>query len=132
MTKFKYPTPHEIIEFNKLILKEIKVKKADKPELLSYLALSESVNACEKAKGSIYEKAAALLKNLIQRHPFASGNRRTAFAITERFLIDNGAKLKISNEAINAETLKGLREGYYSDEEIKNWLKTGAIRKFER
>lgn len=33
MTRFKYPTSQEIIEFNKIILKEIKVKKADRPEL---------------------------------------------------------------------------------------------------
>lgn len=66
MTKIKYPVSEEIIEFNKLVLKEIKVKKADKPELLSYKALVESINACEKTKGNVYDKATALLKNLIQ------------------------------------------------------------------
>lgn len=132
MAEVKYPKPEDVIEFNKIILKEIKVKKADKPELLSYKSLIECIELCKKISGGIYDKAASLLKNLIQKHPFASGNRRTAFAVTERFLIDNGVKLKISNEAINAETLKGIREGCYSDEEIKNWLKTGRIRKFKR
>lgn len=132
MVNIKYPNPEDVIEFNKLILKEIKVKKADKPELLSYKALVESINACEKAKGDIYDKATCLLRNLIQKHPFASGNRRTAFAVTERFLIDNDTKPTISNEEANAKILKGIRKSYYSDEEIKNWLKTGKIRKFER
>lgn len=79
-----------------------------------------------------YDKATCLLKNLIQKHPFASGNRRTAFSVTERFLINNNFEIKISNEAINAATLTGIREGYYSDEEIKEWLKTGRIREFKR
>jgi len=132
MTEVKYPEIEDIIEFNKIILKEIKVKKADKPELLSYKSLVECISSCKKIRGDIYDKAACLLKSLIQKHPFASGNRRTAFGVTERFLINNRAKLKVSNEALNATTLKGIREGYYTDEEIKNWLKTGRIRKFKR
>jgi len=132
MAKIEYPTHEEIIEFNKLILNEIKVKKADKPELMSYKSLIDSINACENAKGDVYDKAVCLLKNLIQKHPFASGNRRTAFAVTERFLLDNNSKSRVSNTEVNASTLKGIREGYYSDEEIKQWLKAGKIRKFER
>lgn len=132
MTRFKYPTPQEIIEFNKIILKEIKVKKADKPELLSYKALVDSIDMCKKMEGDIYTKAVCLLKSLVQKHPFASGNRRTAFAVTERFLTDNHTKSKISNAEEQAKILKGVREGFYSDEEIKNWLKTGRIREFKR
>lgn len=132
MANIKYPTPEEIIELNKLVLKEIKVKKADKPYVLSYAALAESISLCKETEGDIYDKAACLLKYLIQKHPFASGNRRTAFSVTERFLTNNGSKIKISNEAVNATTLKGIRERYYSDEEIKKWLKTGTIRKFEK
>ena len=126
---FKYPTPEEVIEFNKILLKEIKVKKADKPELLSYTSLVACIDSCERLKGDIHDKATCLLKNLVQKHPFASGNRRTAFAVTERFLTDNNFKSKIINTEVNANTLKGIRYDFYSNEEIKNWLKTGKIRK---
>ena len=132
MAKIRYPTTSEIIEFNKLLLKEIKIKKADKPELVSYKALTKCIEACQNLEGDLYYKAACLLKNIIQKHPFASGNRRTAFAVTERFLSNNEAKLNITDAKFHVQTLKGIREGYYSDEEIKNWLKTGKIREFKR
>ena len=132
MGKIQYPTPSEIIELNKILLKEIKVKKADKPELLSYKALTKCIEACQSLEGDMYDKATCLLKNLVQKHPFASGNRRTAFAATERFLSNNGAKLNITDAKFHVQTFKGIREGYYSDEEIKNWLKTGEIREFKR
>ena len=132
MTGFKFPTLENIIEVNKLALREIKVKKADKPKLLSYTALKDSIDNCKKMKGDVYDKAACILKNLIQKHPFASGNRRTAFIVAEDFLLSNKATTKLKNEKRHAKALTGIREGYYKDDEIKNWLKEGEIREFKR
>ena len=93
--KIKYPTTDEIVEINKLVLREIKVKKADKPELLSYSALMESIEKCETTEGDVYAKASILLKSLVLKHPFASGNRRTALVVTSHletliFVVNNG------------------------------------------
>ena len=54
MVIIKYPSIKEIIDFNKLVLEEIKVKKADKPELLNYTALDKTIELCKKVKGDVY------------------------------------------------------------------------------
>ena len=128
----KYPTENKIIEYNKFILQEIKVRKADQPKVLSREKLKEAINECKKKKGELYDKAASLLKSLIQKHPFASGNRRTAIASVEMFLEDNKLKLRIKNTKEQAEVLQGVRENFYTHKEIKDWLKNGKIREFKR
>ena len=132
MKRIKYPKLKEIIEYNKFILKEIKVKKSDKPKVLSLLKIRDSIQNCKKFKGDIYNKATCLLENLIQKHPFASGNRRTSLFTTLVFLKDNNVTPKVKNEPKSAKVLIGIREGFYNSLEINNWLENGKIRKFKR
>ncbi len=84
-----YPTIERVIEYNLLALSLLKVKKADKAAILSKSKLSAVIHTCQEEKGNIYDKAIMLLKGIIQQHPFASGNRRTAFITTKDFLITN-------------------------------------------
>lgn len=72
-------------------------------------------------------KAVYLLKNTINKHPFASGNRRTAFIITKHFLLLNELEFNIKDEPEYAKIMTGIRENYYADDEIKNWIKHGQI-----
>ncbi len=132
MSNIVYPEAEKIVDYNKLLLKEIKVKKADQPKILSFLKLEEAIKGCKNIEGSIYDKAAGLLKGIIQKHPFASGNRRTALFTTLTFLKNNKVDTNIKNDPEYAAILIGIREGFYSDEEISNWFKNGKIRKFER
>jgi death-on-curing protein len=127
-----YPTPEKIIEYNILVLALIKVKKADKAQVMSYKKLQDVIEGCKNFDDNIYGKAAYLLKNLVKAHAFASGNRRTAFISTKDFLISNNIKIKIENDPKYAKVLTGIREGYYTDEEIKEWIKHGTIREFKR
>lgn len=69
---------------------------------------------------------------LEKSHPFASGNRRTAFITTKKFLRDNNVKPKVPNNNGHSKILLGIREGYYNNIEIKEWLKNGKIRTFTR
>jgi len=64
MVKIAYPTTNKIIEYNLIILNIIKVKKADKPEVLSYEKIKEVINECKKYKGDIYDKATNTIKRL--------------------------------------------------------------------
>ncbi len=125
-------TKKEIIEFNKLALKSIKVKKADKHEILNEYTIGHMVAECKAIQGDPYDEATCLLKNLIQKHPFASGNRRTAFIATMGFLERNNLKLNVEDNEKQVRVLQGIRENYYTDKEIKEWLKTGKIREFVR
>lgn len=126
-----YPTAEEIVEANAVVVAEINVRKADKHEVLSKSKIEEILENVKAAKGDLFDKAVVLLKGLVQKHPFASGNRRTAFAVVENFLRYNGEKAKI-NKASNPRIMQGIREDYYSDGEIKMWLKGGDMREFKR
>jgi death-on-curing family protein len=132
MNGFVYPTAERLSEYNFLALELIKVKKADQPKVLSHSKLSGVIADCEKKEGDLYDKAAVLLKGLIQKHPFASGNRRTAFIATKDFIISNKGKFGIKDDPTYAKVMQGVRENYYSDEELKEWIRNGKVREFKR
>lgn len=126
-----YPTVDEIVEINKSVLGEIKVKKADRPKLLpaGKKRLEQILEEVKSVEGDLYDKAVVLLGSLIKKHPFESGNRRTALTITATFLRLNGEAVKIAHDE---KVLQGIREGFYSEEEIKAWLRGGEVREFKR
>jgi prophage maintenance system killer protein len=128
----RYLTFERIVENNLLVLSLIKVKKADKAELLGRMKLFRIVEGCEELEGDVYDKAVFLLVNLIKKHPFASGNRRTAFICTKEFLLLNKARFRVKDDPKNSNIMTGIREGFYTSEEIKEWIKHGKIREFKR
>jgi len=130
--KIIYPTIDELIKQNYLALEIIKLKKADKHQVLSNIKLYEIIKECERTNGDVYDKAKILLKGIIQKHPFASGNRRTAFIVTRNFIIFNNYKFSVESSADNSTIMLGIRENYYTDEEIKEWMKNGKIKDFKR
>ena len=132
MEKVIYPTVEKIIEYNILALHLLKVKKADKAEVLNRSRIMDVIGKCQDCEGDICDKAVVLLKGLIQNHPFASGNRRTAFIATKDFLLMNKAKISIRDDPKYASVMIGIRERYYSDGEIKEWIKNGKIKEFRR
>lgn len=132
MREIKYPTLENVIEYNFLALTLIKVKKADKLEVLSHSKIREILTACEAKEGDLYDKAVVLLKGIVQKHPFASGDKRTAFITTKNFLLDNKSKLGIKEDPSCAKIMAAIRHDYYTDEELKWWLQHGQIRAFNR
>ena len=132
MEKFAYPTVENIVENNVLAVNLIRAKKADRAEVLSRGRLEKIVVECQVVQGDAFEKVAFLLKALVRAHAFASGNRRTAFITAKEFLLQNGEKLKISDDPRFAKVMTGIREGSYSDDEIREWLEHGKIREFRR
>ncbi|MBI2664308.1 type II toxin-antitoxin system death-on-curing family toxin [Candidatus Woesearchaeota archaeon] len=127
----KYPAVEDIVAVNAKVVAEIKIKKADKHEVLSLRKIEDALDLAKKKRGDLYEKSVILFKGIIQAHPFASGNRRTAFTVVENFLLYNGEKPKV-NKATPANVLQGIREDYYKDSEIKKWLRGGKINEFKR
>ena len=127
-----YPVLEKVIEYNLLVLTLIKAKKADKANLLSRERLEKVIEGCKNKEGDIYDKSVVLLKGLIQNHPFASGNRRTAFIVIKDFVINNNLKFGIRDHPSQAKIMTGIREGFYTDIEIKEWIKNGKIREFKR
>lgn len=128
-SEIKYLTAEDVIEVNKTVLREIKAKKADKSAFPNLARLRRLLEVAEGTQGDIYDKAAVMLEQLIRGHPFVSGNRRTAFTATLTFLKSNGEQVSVTTDD---RILIGIREGFYDRNEIKDWLKGHAIRKFTR
>ncbi len=129
MIGFKYLTKEQLIETNKQVLKEIKVKKADSHQVLRDDMIDKALSDCKDTEGGVYEKAAALLVSVIRYHPFASGVRRTAYTATMVFLEANGERPRLD---FDAGVLQGIRERFYTSDEIVAWLRGNEIRKFKR
>src|SRR3989338_2992695 len=132
MKELTYPSVDHLIELNVVALSVIQVKRADRAQVMSRARLEEVLTSCRRVDGDVYDKAVMLLKGIVQKHPFESGNRRTAFVATKEFLLMNGARLGIVDEPENARILLGIRENYYADAEIREWVHHGKIRAFER
>ena len=132
MKEIIYPTPSRISEYNLLVLSLLPAKKKDSSKILSYTKLVNIIENCKDTQGDLYDKAVFLLKGLVIGHAFASGNRRTAFIAAKQFVVENGGKFNIKDEPFIAKVMVGVRERYYTDEEIKEWIKNGTIREFDR
>jgi len=65
-----YPTPERIIEYNLLALAVLKVKKADKPAVLSKSKLFDVIDGCKEKDGDVYDKAVVLLTGIIKKSSF--------------------------------------------------------------
>ena len=70
----------------------------DQGLLESALAQPQAAFGGQLLHPTIHEQAAAYLYHLAKNHPFLDGNKRTAFAAMETFLILNGYELTLSDE----------------------------------
>ncbi|MBI4451606.1 Fic family protein [Candidatus Woesearchaeota archaeon] len=128
----KYPTVEHIVKLNVVVLTAIAVKRADRPVVVSRLKIARTIASCKAAEGDVFDKAVVLLSGLVRAHPFASGNRRTAFAATKDFLAHNRAFIGLRDEPGHARVMLGILEGFYTAAEIKEWITNGIIRYFKR
>jgi len=129
MPRIKYPTVQEIITTNKRVLEVFIVKKADKHELIGTKhRIQEIIEKAKRKKGDIYIKSAVLLKELTIAHLFASGNRRTAYLVTNDFIYKNNKK-DIEKSEKEVEIFKKIRYRVISDEELAKWIKNEKKKK---
>ena len=105
------------------------MKKADSHRVASLVKIEEVLKNVQAGGGDVYRRAALLLIQLTKAHAFDSGNRRTAYAATKLFLEANGKALDIQ---VEPRVLTGIREGFYSTNEVIEWLKGNGIKAFVR
>ncbi len=134
MTELNYLTVDELIELNKYVLKVFKDKKGDRHEILDMVKIIDVIYDVEELDEDIYFKAAYLMFNVVRGHAFGSGNKRTAYSTVTKFLEKNKKTYKLeSNKIVNPKIMIAIREGRYSLEEIREWIKDGKIKKaYER
>lgn len=75
---------------------------------------------------SVLHKASALLHSLVMNHAFLDGNKRTAYAVTARFLNANGYVIKADQNEIVLMCVAVDNEGW-EVKEILKWLTRHAL-----
>lgn len=70
---------------------------------------------------ALADLASAYAKGVVQNHPFADGNKRTAFMIAAVFLETNGLRFQASEEEVVSFTV-GLAVKKISEREYGKWM----------
>jgi death-on-curing protein len=92
----------------------------DQGLLESAMARPENLSASEKP--DVCDLAAAYAFGLARNHPFADGNKRTAFVVSATFLILNGRDLTASEVEV-VETFLKLAAGALPEAELADWFR---------
>jgi death-on-curing family protein len=132
MVEVIYPTVEEIQYNNIIAIEMFRRSKHDQAKTINVSFLQKVIGVVKAAPGDIYEKAALLILELTRIHAFESGNKRTAFLTTKNFVITNGERFRIPDKENNVKIMIGIRENYYTQKEIKEWIKHGKIKTFKR
>lgn len=72
-------------------------------------ALDRARHGPFEGPGSVLERGGLLLRGICQDHPFADGNKRTAFAATHMLLERNGIYIRASAEEVRDFMLRVAR-----------------------
>ncbi len=129
MPDIRYPTADDVIEANKIVIKETRSTKAEKYQiLLPPEALETALTTFEIKGGNILQRSAHLLYELNRVHCFASANKRTSFVVASAFLLINTCKYPVKRSE-DVRFMIDVREGRKSVKDIGKWLmpKTGRI-----
>lgn len=89
--------------------------------LESALARPMNILAYSEKQPSIPVLAAAYAKGIVANHPFADGNKRTAFTVSVTFLRLNGLQLTASKED-RVLTFWSLAAGEITEEQLAQWF----------
>lgn len=90
-------------------------------------ALTRPVNVAAYGEPDAADLAAAYAFGLARNHPFIDGNKRTAFVVSEMFLLLNGWRLTASDADCIIQFL-GLAAGDVSEGQIAEWFRTHLVK----
>lgn len=93
----------------------------DMPLLQSALAQPQNLEAYENP--DIADLAAAYAVGIARNHAFLDGNKRTAWVVTETFLLKNGYEL-IASDRDGVMTMLAVADGTMSEPELAIWVRT--------
>jgi death-on-curing protein len=89
--------------------------------LESALARPENLFCYSDQAPSLAQLAASYAKGIVANHPFADGNKRTAFIVSVTFLKLNGLHLTATKEE-RVLTFWSLAAGEISEEQLAQWF----------
>jgi death-on-curing protein len=88
-------------------------------------ALARAENLAAYGKPDVCDLAAAYAFGLARNHPFADGNKRTAFVVSATFLILNGRDLTATEVDVVTTILK-LAAGELPEAELADWFRANS------
>jgi death-on-curing protein len=88
-------------------------------------ALARAENLAAYGKPDVCDLAAAYAFGLARNHPFADGNKRTAFVVSVTFLILNGRDLTATEVDVVTTILK-LAAGELPEAELADWFRANS------
>jgi len=84
--------------------------------------LDRPKNKFAHGERSIFMLAAAYVFGIASSHPFADGNKRTAYVVSALFLLLNGYRVEAGPDA-KYRTLMTLAAGDLPENELASWFK---------
>jgi len=123
MSLIRYFDMEEIISLIEKLLKDTGTKLAflNRANLEFTLDSMQIKFGKELNKDTMAKKAAYLISQIVNGHPLADGNKRTAAFLAELFLRLNGFKLAAIDEAFMSKLLD-LATGKISEKDIRRWI----------
>lgn len=123
----KYLTPEQVIFIHSVLISETGGTHGirDLGLLQAAAARPQATFDGQELYPTVFLKAAALLHSLIKNHPFLDGNKRTGITAAGIFLQMNGWHLRVSNEMLEAFTLR-VAEASQPVETIAFWLEANS------
>jgi death-on-curing protein len=120
----RYLTLAEVVELHELVLSATggAAGVRDLGGLESALAQPKATFDGRDLHQTLVEKAAALGFSLVQNHPFVDGNKRTAHAAMETFLVLNGSEIAASVEE-QERLMTEIAAGRMQREHLVAWLR---------
>ncbi|MDQ7249867.1 type II toxin-antitoxin system death-on-curing family toxin [Dongia sedimenti] len=85
-------------------------------------AMARAENLAAYGEPDACDLAAAYAYGLARNHPFADGNKRTAFVVSATFLILNGRDLTATEVEV-VETFLKLAAGALTEPELADWFR---------
>jgi death-on-curing protein len=89
-------------------------------------ALARPLNLAAYGDPDAFDLAAAYAFGIARNHPFADGNKRTAFVAAAVFLLDNGHEIDATDEAI-VTVMLSFSAGSTSERELAAWLRASVV-----
>jgi death on curing protein len=122
----KYLTIEEILFMHHRIIVELQTEVTNFAVtnvggLLSFIARPKQSAGGTDAYDNPFQKAAALTQSIISNHPFYDVNKRVGITAGIVFLMNNGYKIKASNNDVYLIAL-GVSEGRISFDELAQWF----------
>ena len=89
-------------------------------------AMMRAVNQCSYGEDDLARLAAAFGYGIARNHPFADGNKRTAWVVARTFLALNGLVLQFDKAEATA-LVQALAAGELSEEELADWFREHLV-----